>query len=92
MIESTARQQLHQIIDSLSMDMLSELLQVVKQFLQREKRKKKKEPLTVEKLRNSGFIGLWADRTDITDSLAFSRQLREEIETERLKRYDYFRQ
>jgi hypothetical protein len=33
--------------------------------------------LTARQLLNSGLIGLWKDRTDITDSAAYARQLRE---------------
>ena len=36
MLELTAKQQLHQIIESLSMDIVTELLQMVKQFLTRK--------------------------------------------------------
>ena len=39
-----------------------------------------KQPLTAETLLNSGLIGLWADREDITDNLEFARQLRREAE------------
>jgi hypothetical protein len=34
-------------------------------------------------LLQSGLIGLWADRTDIGDSHAFARRLREEAQTRR---------
>jgi len=88
MIESTARQQIHQIVDSLSLDMLTELLQVIKQFLQR-KEKEEKRYLTVEELRNSEFIGLWKDRTDITDNLAYARQLREKAQKRSHINHDY---
>lgn len=33
--------------------------------------------LTVRQLRQSGLIGLWKDRDDIRDSVAYARQLRE---------------
>ena len=32
--------------------------------------------LTVGRLRQSGLIGMWRDRTDISDSSAYARQLR----------------
>jgi len=35
------------------------------------------QPLTANKLRTSGLIGLWKDREDITDSAEYARQLRE---------------
>ncbi len=34
--------------------------------------------LTVGQLRRSGLIGLWKDRTDIEDSSAYARRLREQ--------------
>lgn len=33
---------------------------------------------TVRDLLESGLVGMWADRTDIQDSAAFARKLREE--------------
>ncbi|MCS7040951.1 MAG: hypothetical protein NZP34_15195, partial [Caldilineales bacterium] len=36
--------------------------------------------LTVGQLRRSGLIGLWKDRTDIEDSSAYARQLREQAQ------------
>nr|EMN23102.1 hypothetical protein LEP1GSC063_1114 [Leptospira santarosai serovar Arenal str. MAVJ 401] len=32
--------------------------------------------MTVKKLRESGMIGLWKNRSDITDSVVYSRELR----------------
>jgi hypothetical protein len=40
--------------------------------------------LTARELRNSALIGLWQNRTDITDSVAYARQLREQAQ----RRYD----
>ncbi len=34
------------------------------------------KPLTARALLESGLVGLWQDRTDITDSVEFARQLR----------------
>ena len=42
--------------------------------------KPKRPPLTAQKLLNSGLIGLWKDRTDIIDSAAYARQLREQAQ------------
>ena len=36
--------------------------------------------LTVRQLRESGLIGLWKDRNDIGDSVAYARQLREQAQ------------
>ncbi|MBS1249171.1 MAG: hypothetical protein MAG431_00744 [Chloroflexi bacterium] len=36
--------------------------------------------LTVRQLRESGLIGLWRDRDDIRDSVAYARQLREQAQ------------
>ncbi len=37
-------------------------------------------PLTVERLRRSGLIGIWRDRSDIQDSSEYARQLREQAQ------------
>lgn len=36
--------------------------------------------LTAKRLRESGVVGLWQDREDVTDSAAYARQLREEAQ------------
>ncbi len=36
--------------------------------------------LNVRQLRRSGLIGLWKDRTDIEDSSAYARRLREQAQ------------
>jgi hypothetical protein len=36
--------------------------------------------LTAKRLLESGIVGLWQDREDITDSAAYARQLREEAQ------------
>lgn len=36
--------------------------------------------LTARQLLNSGLVGLWKDRTDIGDSAAFARRLREQAQ------------
>jgi hypothetical protein len=36
--------------------------------------------LTAKQLLESGLVGLWQDREDITDSTAYARQLREEAQ------------
>ena len=36
--------------------------------------------LTVGRLRQSGLIGLWQDRDDISDSSVYARQLREQAQ------------
>ena len=40
----------------------------------------KRPRLTARQLLNSGLIGMWKDRTDITDSVAYARQLREQAQ------------
>ena len=37
-------------------------------------------PLTVRELRESGLIGMWKDRDDITDGASFARRLREQAQ------------
>lgn len=40
----------------------------------------KRRLLTASRLLHSGLVGLWKDRTDIEDSAAYARQLREEAQ------------
>ena len=42
--------------------------------------KPKRPRLTARQLLNSELIGLWKDRTDITDSAVYARQLREQAQ------------
>ena len=37
-------------------------------------------PLTARQLLHSGLVGLWKDRSDIDDSPAYARQLREQAQ------------
>ncbi len=45
---------------------------------------KPKKHLTARQLLNSGLIGLWKNRTDITDSAEYARQLREQAQRRKL--------
>ncbi len=47
----------------------------------------KRSVLTVGQFRKSGLIGAWKDRTDIPDSSAYSRELRETVQ--RRRRHDF---
>ena len=40
----------------------------------------KRQRMTARQLLNSGLIGLWKDRSDITDSSIYARQLREQAQ------------
>ena len=40
-----------------------------------------KQTLLASDLINSGLVGMWAERTDIDDSRAFARRLREQAQT-----------
>jgi hypothetical protein len=40
---------------------------------------------TARELLENGFVGLWKERTDITDSAEFSRRLREQSNAPRYK-------
>lgn len=42
--------------------------------------KPKRPRLTARQLLDSGLIGLWQDRSDITDSATYARQLREQAQ------------
>ena len=44
--------------------------------------------LTVRQLRESGLIGLWKDRDDIGDSVAYARRLREQAQQRGDTHYD----
>ena len=46
--------------------------------------KSKRPRLTAKQLLDSGLIGLWQDRQDISDSVSFARELREKAQ----QRYD----
>lgn len=41
------------------------------------------QPLTASDLLQSELVGLWADRSDIGDSVSFARQLRQQAEHRR---------
>jgi hypothetical protein len=43
------------------------------------------QPLTAADVLQSDLVGLWTDRSDITDSVAFARQLRHQAEHRRGK-------
>ena len=45
--------------------------------------------LTVERLRQSGLIGLWKDREEIQDSSVYARQLREQAQQRGEINYDF---
>ena len=40
----------------------------------------KRPRLTARKLLDSGLVGLWKERSDITDSVSYARQLREQTQ------------
>lgn len=39
-----------------------------------------RSPLTARRLLDSGLVGIWKGRQDITDSVAYARQLREQAQ------------
>ncbi|MFC1466884.1 MAG: hypothetical protein ACFLMY_18765 [Candidatus Brachytrichaceae bacterium NZ_4S206] len=41
----------------------------------------RKKKMTARALLDSGIVGIWKDRTDMVDSVAFARQLREQAQT-----------
>ena len=45
--------------------------------------RKRRPRLTVGQFRQSGLIGIWKDRDDIQDSVAYARQLREKAQARR---------
>jgi hypothetical protein len=49
----------------------------------------KKTRLTVRQLRQSGLIGLWKHRDDISDSATYARQLREQAQQRGRLNYDF---
>ena len=42
-----------------------------------------KAPLTASRLRHSGLVGLWKDRTDFGDSSAYAQELRRQAQARR---------
>lgn len=46
-------------------------------------RRIKRRPLTARALRRAGVVGLWKNRTDLPDSAAYARQLREQAQRRR---------
>jgi hypothetical protein len=49
-------------------------------LLAQQETAKPDKPLAVGKLRESGLIGMWKDRDDITDAVSFARRLREQAQ------------
>lgn len=49
-------------------------------FTSNMKTTKRKKRLTARQLLNSNLIGMWEDRTDITDSAEYAHQLREQAQ------------
>jgi hypothetical protein len=47
-----------------------------------------RQRLTVGQLRRSGLIGMWKDRTDISNGSAYARQLREQAQQRQDIHYD----
>ncbi|MEA3351129.1 MAG: hypothetical protein U9Q82_10945 [Chloroflexota bacterium] len=47
--------------------------------------------LSVRELRNSGLIGLWKDRDDIQDNIAYARRIREQAQNRGDINYDFTR-
>lgn len=41
----------------------------------------KRQFLTAKEILESGLVGLWADRTDIEDSVEFAQKLREQVQS-----------
>ncbi len=56
-------------------------VELVLSFVSRPKPKKR---LTARRLLNSGLIGLWKNRSDITDSAVYARQLRAQAQRREL--------
>ena len=48
-----------------------------------ERVRKTAKPMRAKDLLNSGLVGMWANRQDIGDSVAFARKLREQAQTRR---------
>lgn len=48
-----------------------------------EKARQANKPITGKDLLKSGLVGMWADRTDIGDSMTYARKLRVQAQTRR---------
>ena len=55
----------------------------LKEKLTREPEEAHTQMLTADDLLHSELVGLWADRSDIGDSMSFARQLRQQAEHRR---------
>jgi len=84
MINPNSKNELIHIIENMSED---ELLKV-KRFIEKEIYPSVKPFMKVSDLLNSGLVGLWKDRTDITDSSDYARKLREHKMEDYLKIQD----
>lgn len=75
----------------LAPDRWSEVLEFIRYLHYKSQRKtefEKTHKMTAGDLLNSEIVGIWADRTDIPDSLTFARELRKTAETQRMQRYN----
>ena len=77
--EQTILDALHQ----LSQDRWSDVLMFIETLcpVNEPAQEKEKRPLTAADLLESGLVGLWADRSDISDSQEFARRLRKQAQT-----------
>ena len=67
----------------------SEVLEFIRYLRYKSKRKTDSSisnRMTANDLLNSEIVGIWADRTDISDSHTFARELRKTAETQRKQR------
>ena len=74
---------------ALEFDLWPEVIRYI-QFLQEQPEKRASQAaltMSAAELASSEIVGLWQERTDITDSSSFARQLRTDAEQQRMKRY-----
>lgn len=80
----TITDQIYQYLPQLSEAESLDVLQFLKLLESRKKSLPPQSPvkgfMTAQELLASDLVGLWADRDDLTDSLTYARQLREQAQ------------
>ena len=88
-ITSINEEQVLRALRTLEFDLWPEVIRYI-QFLQEQPEKKASQTaltLSAAELASSEIVGLWQERTDITDRAIYARQLRTDAEQQRMKRH-----
>lgn len=73
---------------SLDLSLWPEVIHYIHRLQEQPQKKESQSSATISAidLANADIVGLWQERADITDSTDFARQLRADIEQQRMKR------